>query len=70
MNDLIEEVKQLTIKMEENKETRQEVYSLLMRCMVELMTIRNKQISDSWKDNPDRMGGQFTDEEINRNGWQ
>ena len=28
-----------------------------------------KQASDdSWKDNPDRMGGQFTDEEIRRAG--
>lgn len=24
---------------------------------------------DSWKTNPDRMGGQFTDDEINRDDW-
>jgi len=29
-----------------------------------------KEVEQSWRDNPDRSGGQFTDEEINRtNEW-
>ena len=31
-------------------------------------TLRDKEIEHSWRENPDRMGGQFTEEEINR-GW-
>ena len=26
-------------------------------------------VENSWKNNPDRSGGCFTDEEINRTGW-
>jgi len=30
-----------------------------------------KDVEQSWRDNPDRMGGQFTQEEIDRSGgWQ
>lgn len=29
-----------------------------------------KQVEQSWKDNPDTMGGQFTDYEIEDAGWQ
>ena len=33
--------------------------------------IKTKSIEDSWRDNPDRMGGQFTQEEINdRHRWR
>ena len=28
-----------------------------------------EEIEASWRENPDRMGGQFTEEEINRSGW-
>lgn len=68
MDQLLQDLKTATIKMEENSEKREDIYVLLMRCFVTLQGIRNKQIEDSWKDNPDRMGGQFTDEEINRHG--
>ena len=27
------------------------------------------EIEASWRENPDRMGGQFTEEELNRSGW-
>ena len=31
----------------------------------------DKNIEQSWRDNPDRMGGQFTQEEVNRAGeWR
>ena len=30
-----------------------------------------KDVEQSWRDNPDRMGGQFTEDEINKSGsWQ
>ncbi|WP_396189377.1 hypothetical protein [Flavobacterium sp.] len=28
-----------------------------------------KAVEDSWRDSPDRMGGQFTQDEINNTGW-
>lgn len=30
---------------------------------------KQKAQEDSWRDNPDRMGGQFTEDEINNAGW-
>jgi hypothetical protein len=30
--------------------------------------IKNTSVAESWENNPDRMGGQFTDEEMTR-GW-
>ena len=42
----------------------------IFRLRAELRRAREKAIEDSWTQNPDRMGGQFTDEEINRsNNW-
>lgn len=29
-----------------------------------------KDVEQSWRDSPDRMGGQFTEEEINNTGWR
>ena len=31
---------------------------------------KQKAVEDSWRDSPDRMGGQFTQDEINNTGWQ
>ena len=44
----------------------------IFRLRAELRRLKEKAIEDSWARNPDRMGGQFTDEEINRSrdgGW-
>lgn len=35
----------------------------------EIERLRKRNIELSWHDNPDRMGGQFTQEELNRDGW-
>jgi len=36
----------------------------------EIKRYQDRSIEDSWTQNPDRSGGQFTDEEINRsNNW-
>lgn len=37
--------------------------------LVELDRLKEKAVRDSWRENPDRMGGQFTDEKLNRDGW-
>ena len=43
----------------------------LNRILDDLVECQVKGIEQSWRDNPDRMGGQFTQEEINRAGkWR
>lgn len=43
----------------------------IFRLRAELRRMKEKAIEDSWARNPDRSGGQFTQEEINhsRDGW-
>ena len=44
----------------------------IFRLRQEVKNLREKAIEDSWERNPDRMGGQFTDQEIldaDRNMW-
>ena len=38
----------------------------LSRILIDVEKCCEQATYDSWKQNPDRMGGQFTDEEINR----
>ncbi len=38
----------------------------LQKILDHVEACREKASYDSWRENPDRMGGQFTDEEINR----
>jgi hypothetical protein len=38
----------------------------IVRLRAEIRSMKEKAIEDSWVRNPDRSGGQFTDEEINR----
>lgn len=40
------------------------IFVLLSRAMNEIERIRNLNAKLSWKSNPDRMGGQFTQDEI------
>ena len=43
----------------------------LRRILADVEKCCEKATADSWARNPDRMGGQFTDEEINRaNEWR
>ena len=70
MNDLLEQLKKYTEKMEQEETIDVELYNLLMGCIIEFTVLKNKQQIDSWNNNPDRMGGQFTEEESNRsNQW-
>jgi hypothetical protein len=49
----------------------QSTYILLSRAAAEIARLRKANSDMGWELNPDRMGGQFTDEEINRgNEWR
>ena len=44
----------------------------LKRILADVEKCEAKDVEQSWRDNPDRMGGQFTQDEIydmNRSGW-
>lgn len=45
------------------------VYTLLARAAVEIERLRRVNSDMGWSLNPDRMGGQFTEEEKNNTGW-
>jgi len=46
-----------------------ELYILLSRAVGEIERLRKANIDMGWQLNPDRMGGQFTEEEKSRSGW-
>lgn len=49
--------------------TKDELMLEVLRLQDENDRLRDTNTELSWKLNPDRMGGQFTEEEINNNGW-
>ena len=49
--------------------TKDELMLEVLRLQDENDHLRDTNTELSWKLNPDRMGGQFTEEEINNNGW-
>jgi hypothetical protein len=49
--------------------TKQELYPLLARAAEEIRRLRDINSDMGWQLNPDRMGGQFTEEELNRGEW-
>lgn len=50
--------------------TAQETYILLSRAVGEIDRLRKANSDMGWRLNPDRMGGQFTDDERNDIGWR
>jgi len=53
---------------------RMEMYVILTRAAGEIRSLRKQNTEMGWRLNPDRMGGQFTQEEIDRSarggeGW-
>lgn len=51
------------------KMTREQLLGQIMYLRKRVAQLED-QVSDmSWQLNPDRMGGQFTEEEKNRSGW-
>lgn len=46
-----------------------ETYILLSRAIQEIERLRKANVDMGWELNPDRSGGQFTEEEKNRSCW-
>ena len=46
-----------------------ELLMILFRSSEEIKRLRNANSDMGWQLNPDRMGGQFTEEETNNTGW-
>lgn len=67
------ETRQRTLEKEVD-DARGKLYAHIMKLEQENSSLREKAVEDSWTRNPDRMGGQFTQEEIDRasrggEGW-
>lgn len=45
------------------------IFNMLSKAADEIERLRDQNSDMGWRLNPDRMGGQFTDEELNRSGW-
>ena len=45
------------------------IFNMLSMAADEIERLRDQNSDMGWRLNPDRMGGQFTDEELNRSGW-
>ena len=46
-----------------------ELLMMLFRSAEEIKRLRDSNSDMGWRLNPDRMGGQFTQEELSRDGW-
>jgi hypothetical protein len=72
MTDIQKDLRDTAIDlwMHKPKCSDEELYKLLMQAADEIQRLRQANSDMSWRLNPDRMGGQFTDEELNRgNEW-
>jgi hypothetical protein len=49
--------------------TKQDLVMLIWKLSDEVKQLREHNTDMGWRLNPDRMGGQFTEEEKNRTGW-
>ena len=65
LKDLQDEMDHLASEPGRNLDT----YILLNRAYGEIELLRKANSDMGWQLNPDRMGGQFTEEEKNRSGW-
>lgn len=66
VNDLLELAAAST---DENARMLIRAVNLIQAQHVEISKLKAQATVDGWRLNPDRMGGQFTDEEINRDDW-
>lgn len=46
--------------------TREQLIGRIMHLEEKISRMEKEKVDDSWRSNPDRMGGQFTEEELNR----
>lgn len=72
MTDILQDMADILAKIEDGDPqdlTQKELYLLLSRAVGEIDRLRRVNSDMGWRLNPDRMGGQFTEEEKNRSGW-
>ncbi len=71
MKDVLKDLRDTAVDlwMNQLKCSNEELYKLLMRASDEIERLRNVNSDMGWRLNPDRMGGQFTEEERGRDGW-
>ena len=72
MTDIMQDISGILVEIENgyrNTMSGTELYILLSRAAGEIDSLRRKNIQLGWEANPDRSGGQFTQEELNRSGW-
>lgn len=72
MSDILQDMADLLAKMEDGDPqdlTQKELYLLLSRAVGEIDRLRRANSDMGWRLNPDRMGGQFTEDEKNDTGW-
>lgn len=71
MTDILQDMADILAKIEDGDPqdlTQKELYLLLSRAVGEIDRLRRVNSDMGWRLNPDRMGGQFTEEEKNRSG--
>lgn len=73
MSDILQDVGDLLAAMNRGDLTGDidfnTVYILLARSVAEIERLRELNSDMGWRLNPDRMGGQFSDDEKNNTGW-
>jgi hypothetical protein len=72
MSDILQDLCEALVEIEDgtlNTMSGTELYLLLTRAQGEIERLRKRNVELGWSENPDRSGGQFTDEELNRSGW-
>jgi hypothetical protein len=74
MNDINQDIANFLAKIDEGELEQDDldpstIYIMLNRAVGEIERLRKINNDLSWELNPDRSGGQFTKEEINRTGW-
>lgn len=75
MTDILQDLESVVAEIEggiRNTMGRTELHLLLSRAVDEIERLRKANSDMGWQLNPDRMGGQFTREETERNwdGWR
>jgi hypothetical protein len=74
MTDILQDMADFLVRIDEGEIDSDDldpstIYVMVSRAVGEIERLRKANIEMGWQLNPDRMGGQFTDEEINRSGW-
>lgn len=74
MTDILQDMADFLVRIDEGEIDSDDldpstIYVMISRAVGEIERLRKANIEIGWQLNPDRMGGQFTDEEINRSGW-